>query len=357
VPVSSLSGVTAVAGGKHHSVALHSSGTVFAWGYNGYGQLGDGSNTNRNIPVASWLWGTTTAIGAGGNHTLAVRADGTAFAWGSNDNGQLGNGAGGPGQSSNLPVQTVNLTGAFAISGGAAHSLAINSPLVSITPASLSFGGIPYGSTSAPKNVTISNNGPDPLTVNSLSVTGAHPNDFSVASPPLPLTIAAGSSAVIAVTFSPGSIGSRTATLRINNNGFGNPHTVSLSGGGTIPQADLSVAQAVVVAGQQITYSIVVRNNGPSAAAGVQLRDLMPANTQLVDMTTTHGTCDGPSRAGAMGCSLGNLPAGEHARLILIVQVTTPKPLEYVNTASVSSQTLDLTSFNNSSSVTTTCCN
>jgi hypothetical protein len=81
--------VTAVAAGIYHSLALCSDGTVAAWGYNGQGQLGDTTNTQRNAPVAvnrasgtSVLFGkTVTAIAAGGNFSLALCSDGTVAAW------------------------------------------------------------------------------------------------------------------------------------------------------------------------------------------------------------------------------------------------------------------------------------
>jgi alpha-tubulin suppressor-like RCC1 family protein len=93
-----LSGKTviAVAAGASHSLALCSDGTVAAWGYNGYGQLGNNSTTQSKVPVAVTQTGvlsgkTVTAVAAGLNHTLAMCSDGTPAAWGYNLNGQLGN--------------------------------------------------------------------------------------------------------------------------------------------------------------------------------------------------------------------------------------------------------------------------
>jgi len=93
-----LTGVTALAGGQYHSLAVKSDGTAWAWGYNGYGQLGDGTTTQRTTPVqvkgpggSGYLTGVT-AIAAGYYHSLAVKSDGTAWAWGYNTYGQLGDG-------------------------------------------------------------------------------------------------------------------------------------------------------------------------------------------------------------------------------------------------------------------------
>src|SRR5260370_23717590 len=73
-------------------MALRSDGTAVAWGYNGEGELGDGTTTNRITPVAvSGLTGVTQ-IAAGGSHSMALRSDGTAVAWGYNREGELGDG-------------------------------------------------------------------------------------------------------------------------------------------------------------------------------------------------------------------------------------------------------------------------
>jgi alpha-tubulin suppressor-like RCC1 family protein len=86
-----LSGITAVAAGNGFSVALKSDGTIWAWGDNTYGQLGDGTTTARLTPVqVTGLTGTFVAISAGGSHALAVKSDGRLWAWGNNSSGQLG---------------------------------------------------------------------------------------------------------------------------------------------------------------------------------------------------------------------------------------------------------------------------
>src|SRR6266481_9388501 len=96
--VSGLSGVTAIAGGAEHSLALKSDGTVWAWGNNALGQLGNGTFTDSNTPVQvlgpgglGYLTGVM-AIAAGALDTLALKSDGTVWAWGYNADGELGNG-------------------------------------------------------------------------------------------------------------------------------------------------------------------------------------------------------------------------------------------------------------------------
>ncbi|MBJ6725967.1 RCC1 domain-containing protein [Geomesophilobacter sediminis] len=94
-----LTGVTAVAAGGFHSVALRGSdGAVFTWGYNGYGELGNNNFTDSPwpVPVLAYPGGQNdrlekiTAIASGADHVLALRIDGTLFAWGDNTYGQCG---------------------------------------------------------------------------------------------------------------------------------------------------------------------------------------------------------------------------------------------------------------------------
>src|SRR5205823_835287 len=84
--------VSALAGGNWSSFAVKSDGTVWAWGANDQGQLGDGTTTNRTTPVQVTGLTGVTAIAAGGWHTLALKSDGTIWGWGGNWAGQLGDG-------------------------------------------------------------------------------------------------------------------------------------------------------------------------------------------------------------------------------------------------------------------------
>jgi hypothetical protein len=130
-PSGPLSGVEAIAGGGLHSLALLSDGTVRAWGRNDFGQLGDGTTTNRTTPVQVHtllgLLSEVTAVGAG-FHSLALQSGllaTTVFAWGRNDFGQLGDGTT-TNRSKAVQVQAVGglLSGVEAATAGAFHSLA-----------------------------------------------------------------------------------------------------------------------------------------------------------------------------------------------------------------------------------------
>ena len=124
--------IVAISGGGWHSLALCSDGTLAAWGWNAYGQLGNGTTTNSNTPVAVNLTGmpagkSIVAISADHSHSLALCSDGTVFAWGNNDFGQLGDGTL---TSRNVPVE-VDRSGILAgkkiieVSCGSLHSLVL----------------------------------------------------------------------------------------------------------------------------------------------------------------------------------------------------------------------------------------
>jgi len=125
-------GIIAVAAGNAHSVALGAGGNVLTWGENSFGQLGTGNNDGSGIPVVvadsdgTGILNKVTAIAAGREHTLALKSDGTVLAWGKNDQGQLGLDPTAT-AASNLPVQVAGLTSIIGIASAGAHSLALKS--------------------------------------------------------------------------------------------------------------------------------------------------------------------------------------------------------------------------------------
>ena len=130
VQVQAPAGVTftSISAGAEHSVALGSDGNAYAWGKNGLGQLGDGTNTHSNTPVQVQAPAgvTFTSISSGDNHAVALGSDGNAYAWGNNNLGQLGDGTN---TDRNTPVQVQAPAGVTftSISAGAEHSVALGS--------------------------------------------------------------------------------------------------------------------------------------------------------------------------------------------------------------------------------------
>ena len=87
--VAFLNSVKAIMGGEVHNVALQSDGTVWAWGNNMFGQLGNGSTNEAHTPVQVSVLHSVTALGGRGYHTLALEADGSVWGWGWNSMGEL----------------------------------------------------------------------------------------------------------------------------------------------------------------------------------------------------------------------------------------------------------------------------
>ena len=120
--IAPLSGVSAIASGDAFNLALRQ-GTVLAWGSNAYGQLGDGTTTDKTKAVtvqsAAGPMSGITAIAAGATHCVALKGDGTVWVWGLNSGGQLG-----LGNTTTQPVavQIPGVMDACAIAAGAAQT-------------------------------------------------------------------------------------------------------------------------------------------------------------------------------------------------------------------------------------------
>jgi alpha-tubulin suppressor-like RCC1 family protein len=131
-PVRALSGVASISAGYTHTVYLKIDGTVWAAGNNSKGQLGDGTENDRSTPVqVSGLSGLSGVVGisGGGLHTVYLKSDGTVWASGWNEYGQLGDGTE---NDSSTPVQVKNedgspFTGVVAISAGYYHTVYLKS--------------------------------------------------------------------------------------------------------------------------------------------------------------------------------------------------------------------------------------
>ena len=118
-----LTDVIQVAAGVNYSLALKSDGTVWTWGYNSSGQLGNGTTTNSLSPVQVNGLNGVVNLAACGFHNLAVKADGSVWAWGQNYHGELGIGTT---TIASSPVQVVGLSGILGVGAGSYHSLAVD---------------------------------------------------------------------------------------------------------------------------------------------------------------------------------------------------------------------------------------
>jgi alpha-tubulin suppressor-like RCC1 family protein len=120
-PITGLERVITVAAGNSHFVAVTSSGKVYTWGMNTFGQLGDGTNVSNDTPrevpglVAKY-------IGAGEYNSFAIMPDGSVKAWGKNTYGALGDGTT---TNQYSPVNVVGMTDVKRVMGGNTNTFAL----------------------------------------------------------------------------------------------------------------------------------------------------------------------------------------------------------------------------------------
>ena len=135
-PAKVLDQAAAVSAGAGSTAALLGDQTLWTWGDNLFGQLGDGTRASRSTPAK--VLDQVTAVSMGGYHAAALRADGTLWLWGSNIDGQLGNGGQGNttdqtgAQLQTLPLSLSTTGPVTAVSAGTSHTaviLADGSPL------------------------------------------------------------------------------------------------------------------------------------------------------------------------------------------------------------------------------------
>jgi alpha-tubulin suppressor-like RCC1 family protein len=124
--ISGMTTVVSVAAGDRHTIAAKSDGSVWVWGYNDFGQLGQGTIgfTSMASPTPVTGFSDAVAVGSGLFHCLVLRADETVWAWGKGDLGELGNGGT---STSGTPAPVTGLAGVTAVTGGYDHSYALKS--------------------------------------------------------------------------------------------------------------------------------------------------------------------------------------------------------------------------------------
>lgn len=119
-----LTGIKSIANGHlhHHTMVMKQDSTIWAWGFNNFGQLGDCTQVMRYTPVRTKVIDKAWKIAAGDIHSLALLYDSTVWAWGKNVNGQLGDSTT---VDKLYPVKVKGLSGIIDIHAGEMHSMAL----------------------------------------------------------------------------------------------------------------------------------------------------------------------------------------------------------------------------------------
>jgi alpha-tubulin suppressor-like RCC1 family protein len=250
--------IVSIAGGAAHSIVLCSNGTIAAWGRNSEGQLGDNTTGGKLVPVAVYSAGelagkTVIGVGGGGYHSTALCDDGTMVAWGWNSYGQLGNNST---TNSRVPVAVDTSTMApgerviyLRNSSAPYHGQALVA-----TPPPADFV------IEQPENVSLPNNNARTVlaavgtpgmttfkirntgTVNleglTITIDGTNAADFSITVNPI-APVAPGASTTFIVRFNPSLASNSSATLHIASNGaVNNPFNIGLTGQVLLPTVD-----------------------------------------------------------------------------------------------------------------------
>ena len=245
-PVAGLTGATAVAGGSYYGAARTADGGIWVWGLNAEGEFGDGgvapdSPTPRRVAGL----GAATALAGGSQSIYAILADGTLWDWGSEYNAELGRGTFG---NAPRPIGPVAFPG------------------LALAPARVAFGDQAVGTTGAARAVTLTNTTAAAVTITAITASG----DFAQANG-CPATLAAGASCTIAVTFTPTAAGPTVGGLRVASDDLAGPLVGDLGGTGVAgPQLALGASSLAfgsrplnVASAPQTT---TLRNTGTQAA-------------------------------------------------------------------------------------------
>jgi uncharacterized repeat protein (TIGR01451 family) len=217
--------------------------------------------------------------------------------------------------------------------------------------------------------ITVTNNGPSPATgVNIsdplpagetfVSVTPSQGSCTGTSAITCALgSLANGSSATVTLVVTPTQTGSISNTASVAANEFdpntNNNSATQVTTVNAAPSADLSITKSdspdPVTVGSNLTYTITVKNNGPSGATGVTMTDPLPATVTFVSATPSQGNCTGTA---TVTCNLGSLSNSASATVTIVVTPTQAGGIS--NTASVTGNEADPVASNNSATQPTT---
>jgi titin len=272
-PPTNLTGVVAIAAGGDHSLALKSDGTVVGWGYNGNGHATPPANLTGVV-----------AIAAGGDHSLALKSDGTVVGWGYNDDGEA--------------TPPTNLTGVVAIAAGGYHSLALKSDGTVV-----GWGDNSYGEATPPANLTgvvaIAAGGLHSLALKSDgTVVGWGYNIYGDTTPPANLT---GVVAIAAGSYHSLALESDGSVVGWGDNSSGEAVPVGLTGGA-----------AAIAAGNSYSLALTF---APSVPSGLWTSIVA---TNQVDLSWLNNSADEDGFEIERAADNGNNSPGTWARIATV---------------------------------------
>ena len=213
---------------------------------------------------------------------------------------------------------TINVTFAPTISGAEAATLNIadsdastpqtvsltgTGTAIAVAPSSLSFGNQTQNTASAAQTVTLTNNGANPLTINSITVTGSNASDFGQTNT-CGASLAAAANCTISVTFTPTTQAAESATLNIADSDPSSPQLVSLTGTGTKPLSGVSVSPSSLAFGNQsentasLSQMVTLTNGGATSLTGISV-SFTGTNAGDFSQTNTCGTSPATLAIGA----------------------------------------------------------
>ena len=242
------------------------------------------------------------------------------------------------------PTQSVTLTGVGAQTAAA------------VSPDNIDFGTVPVGNSGTVHAVTITSTGTAGLQVAGYSLGGADPADFDLiggSCPQAPFTLAAGKSCTADVYFAPAAVGSRSATLIVNDDAADSPQQVLLGGNGS-PSADVAVfimaSRPKVAPGSAVTYSVVADNFGPTTATKVIITDALPASASFVSSSGASCTTPPAGYTGKIVCSLGTMLASSSQAFTFVVKLHAKANTKVSDTVKAKAATYDPITANNTAS-------
>jgi alpha-tubulin suppressor-like RCC1 family protein len=314
VPVGSLSGVSAVAAGADHGLALTSAGTVMGWGSDTNGQVGNGVVQPR-VPAPQAVTGISgaTAIAAGGQDSAALLGSGSVMAWGNNKYGQLGDGV--TGSPSPTPVTVGGVAKVADVSVGGLHMLAFGEP----TPA---VSAVSPGSGRAAGGTAVTITGANLEGATAVKFGAAAASSFAVtSSTSITATAPAGSGTVDITVTTPAGTSSKSSADRYTY--FNAPTITALKpkagpvAGGTsvvITGTELAAATSVRFGSQSVTFKVTSNTSLTATApavAGAAVVDVQIATPGGSTPITTKDHYSYVPVVEALAPSSGSVAGGE----------------------------------------------